>query len=313
MTYDMTPPPHPPVCQGRFRYLLYRWAAAALIGLPACASKPKDTLSDDMREEGKALFGTTPKASASAVPADTDAPTARTRTTTRRTGTSTKNSPAATATDGWAIVLEYARGTDHARTAAQRRLILAREIGRDDLAVRSRPDGSAVVLGSYASASDPRAQQDLDWVRTLTRGKSTPFARAFLLPPTPTESAETSENPEWNLATVRDTRAGDNKAYTLQVAVFDGAGNLARARSMAEAYTAELRRTGEEAYFFHGHALSVVTVGLFAANEADDTGTPRSAAARSAHRAHPHNLKDGTDPIPDRTGAPQPSALMRIP
>lgn len=264
-----------------------------------------------MQAEGQRLFGgaratDTPAGSATSETAKTG--------TRSRTGTKpAKPRPGASGDGtGWAIVLDFVGGPAHERSAAQRRLVLAAELDRQDIAIRSRPGGSAVVMGSYASVEDPRAQQDLEWVRSVTQGKAQPFARAYLLPPT-NEGAASGDHEEWNLAGIRETREGAGKDLTLQVAVFAGDGDLARARAEAEAFTVDLRRAGERAYFFHGASLSVVTVGLFARNEADATGGPASRAAREAQRAHPLNLKDGRDPIPDRTGVPQTSALMRIP
>lgn len=311
-TYIAIPGGFAPRRQGKVRCLFYTSALAALIGLAACASDSKnDAIPQDMRTEGQRLFG---GAQPSGGTAQADAPDSATGAKGSRATPKPAKSKRVAGGDasGWVIVLDFLSGPTHERAAAQRRIGLVGELGRDDIAIRSRSGGSAVVMGSYASADDPRAQQDLEWVRSVSNGRTQPFSRAYLLPPT-NEGAASGKNEEWNLAGIRERREGSGMDLTLQVAVFAGDGDLARARAEAEAFAVELRRAGERAYFFHGASLSVVTVGLFTNSEADGSGAPASRAAREAQRAHPLNLKDGQDPIPDRAGVPQSSALMRIP
>jgi len=295
--------PHRAICQGKVWYGLYPIACAILIGPLACASKPKDGITDEMRAEAQQLFpgrqGAAPGPKSGAA-------------TESKPSDSARNAGAAPDGNGWAISLEYVTGPDHDRAAVKRRIALAQELGRADVSVRSRSDGSVVVLGAYLSAADPITQRDLEWVRAVRRGETRPFARAYLLPP-PVQGVAGDAQPEWNLAGIRSTRAGAGKELTLQIAAFDGGGSIERARMEAEAYTEELRGNGEDAYYFHGQTLSVVTIGLFDASEADSTGRPASKATRDAHRAHPLNLRDGREPIVDVRGNQQESALMRIP
>jgi len=272
-----------------------------------------------MRAEGQALFGGTSKPkspSTSSRSAESSEPDESAGVASKappsRHGKTPSASPAAVTDTGWAIALEYLSGPDLNRTAAQRRIALARDLGRDDIAIRKRQDGAVIVLGSYASAADKGAQSDLEWVRAFHRDKTFPFAKAYLLPPQ-IETSPDSPHSEWDLAGIRSTRERANADLTLQVAVFDGGGNITKARTEAVAFTSRLRESGEDAYYFHGSSLSVVTIGLFSAREADANGNPSSAAARAAKKAHPLNLRNGTTPIPDIRGNPQESALMRIP
>ncbi len=301
-------------CQGKVWYGLYLWASLILIGLPGCASKPQEGITDEMAAEGHALFGGTAKASAAAdepsETAGTQPPGAAKTGTTK--GGQRAGSTNSTPDSGWAIALEYLSGPDHEKAAAHRRVALARELGRDDISIRNRVDGSVVVLGSYPAVANAGAQADLELVRAFRRGNALPFARAYLLPPKAEGSVAVARG-DWDLAGVRATPAGADHELTLQIAVFDGSGNLDRARRDAEVFTEKLRNGGEDAYFFHGPTLSVVTVGLFDSREADAAGRPSSSAARAAQRAHPLNLRNGTTPITDPRGESQPSALMRLP
>lgn len=272
-----------------------------------------------MKEEGQRLFG-----GAAATRKDTPrgAPDDPTTANTSRAAKSDKPKPKSKAgatadavpdADAWAIILEAVTGPDHQRAAAIRRADLARELDRPDLAIRNRADGSAIVMGAYPSATDTRAQADLEWVRAIPRGKTRPFAKAYLVPPAAETITAGEADSAWNLAGIRDTRGGADKELTLQIAVFDGAGSIARARADAEAFAVSLRAGGEQAFYFHGPGLSVVTIGLFDEREADNAGNPASRAAQEAKTAHPLNLRNGRDPILDLAGNPQPSALMRIP
>lgn len=270
-----------------------------------------------MKEEGQRLFGGASASTDTPRGAPDDPTTANTSRAARsdKAKPKPKSASAAAVPDdqAWAIILEAVTGPDHERAAAMRRADLARELDRPDLTIRTRADGSAIVMGAYPSATDTRAQADLEWVRAVPRGKSRPFAKAYLVPPAAETITAGEADSAWNLAGIRDTRAGADMELTLQIAVFDGAGSVAKARADAEAFAVSLRARGEEAFFFHGPSLSVVTIGLFDEREADNAGNPASRAAREAKAAHPLNLKNGRDQILDMAGNPQPSALMRIP
>ena len=52
-------------------------------------------------------------------------------------------------------------------------------------------------------------------------------------------------------------------SYTLQIAVFRPEGDFTECRKLAGEFVAELRGEGHEAYFHHGEAMSIVTIGSF--------------------------------------------------
>jgi hypothetical protein len=116
---------------------------------------------------------------------------------------------------------------------------------------------------------------------------------------------------QFDLSTVRG-RVGDDVKYTLQVARYGHADRsqptpeeLAGFREAAEQAVLELRREGDEAYFYHGPFGSSVTVGLFTEADyvtqiRDERGgitnlpKPYESATLSALRAkYPHNLVNG--------------------
>ena len=52
-------------------------------------------------------------------------------------------------------------------------------------------------------------------------------------------------------------------SYSLQIAVFRPEGEFTESRTLAGQFVAELRGEGHEAYFHHGEAMSIVTIGSF--------------------------------------------------
>jgi hypothetical protein len=116
---------------------------------------------------------------------------------------------------------------------------------------------------------------------------------------------------QFDLSTVHD-RVGEEIKYTLQVARYGHTDRsqptpeeLAGFREAAEQAVLELRREGDEAFFYHGPFGSSVTIGLF--SEADYltqirdpsgglTNLPRpyeSASLASLRAKYPHNLVNG--------------------
>lgn len=208
--------------------------------------------------------------------------------------------------DGWSIVLERIGGPSHAERARERASVIARALGRSDVRARTVGSGSAVVLGGYNGPEDPRAQRDLEYVKSLTSGGARPYAMAILVPP----PVEQGDNTRYSLV---EAAKGMEPIYThtLQVAVY--AGDEERRRSDAERYTTQLRRQGHEAYFFHGRRVSSVTIGAFTSRDFDlDTGVV-SARLEKLQEEFPHNLYNGEIQRDPETGDAWNSALVEIP
>lgn len=105
-------------------------------------------------------------------------------------------------------------------------------------------------------AAPKQMREALDLLRQL--GDSTNrryFLRALpVRMPTPDVG-----NPAWVLGNVRAT-------YSLQVAIFEPADGFSEYKEVAARYCKSLRQRGYEAYYHHGSASSMVTVGSFGAD-----------------------------------------------
>ena len=130
-------------------------------------------------------------------------------------------------------------------------------------------------------------------------------------------------NPEWSLS-----RA--NGLYTLQVGVFEPAGDFTEYKEAAAEFCKLLREQGHEAYYHHTDAASMVTVGAFGQDAIiqppRDAKTPRGALPVPVY--HPkiialqqkellrYNLLNGGIQYvrnPDGTRTPVMSRLVEIP
>jgi len=108
--------------------------------------------------------------------------------------------------------------------------------------------------------------------------------------------------------------------WTLQVAAYNSLLD-SDPRVAAEKAAAALRKQGERAYYFHGKAVSMVTIGLFTYDEAwikgnNQTGNfdSYSPVIKALQEKYPHNLVNGkkADMTADETAIPQPSSLVPL-
>jgi hypothetical protein len=229
------------------------------------------------------------------------------------------------AASAWSIVIvafELAKAEDQPgsdeRTAQERRDFTERALAeRADLARQSRektrtvaglPDafleqrGEKLVLayGRYTGPNAPDAQADLERIRSLEINGGRPFQSAMLAPP---ENAGVGSIPEFDLRNCKKIYGAD-ALYTLQVGVYARTdrkpptqGDLQDFRRLAEEAVVRLRREGEEAFYYHGPNMSMVTVGVFDADaiEQDPLGAPAiaSPAVQALRQKHPYNLVNG--------------------
>jgi hypothetical protein len=133
----------------------------------------------------------------------------------------------------------------------------------DDVFVMEDPDGSArLYYGRYRRLFDPRTGKDQMPARlradlTLLRELGDSSGRRFFLQALPVRMPQPDVgNAAWDLSKVQ-------ASYSLQVAVFEPTGDFMEYKQAAADYCAELRARGYEAYYHHGPASSVVTVGAF--------------------------------------------------
>lgn len=192
--------------------------------------------------------------------------------------------------------------------AQQRASTLASMLGRSDVAVRQSARGAAVLLGSYPSSDDAQAQSDLKYVRGLSIRGTTPFARAYFVPPE--VKADEGSNPKQSLAGLRRER-GPGKLYTLQIAVYES-DDMNEARRAAEQAVTQLRNEGEAAYYHHGPNRSMVTVGVFTAQEFDPADGVYPPRLTELQRKYPNNLVNGRTATAGG-GRTVPSVLVEVP
>jgi hypothetical protein len=222
----------------------------------------------------------------------------------------------------WSIVIAGAAG-DNADATARDMLHKVQTAGGLPEAYTERRGKSVVVAyGQYSGPDDAAAQRDLDRLRAMELEGGRPFAGAVLVPP-PFESLP-GGIPEYDLNGVRRAR-GKDAIYTLQVAIYTRLNTntpkpseLAEFRKAAEKAVVELRREGDEAFYYHGPRGSTVTVGVFGPRDHDPLKPGQdSFALMQTRRKHPLNLVNGAQLLTRSRGQekarPQPSFLVPIP
>lgn len=184
--------------------------------------------------------------------------------------------------------------------------------------------GKSIVIasGSYPSGSDPAAQRDLKRLREREIDGARPFEGAVLSPP-PFEGLA-GTRPEYDLSNAR-ARFGKDALYTLQIAVYERMDakeptgeDLREIRLAAESAAVELRREGEQAFYYHGPRRSMVTVGIFGPKDYDPQQVGRECARLSLLRTkYPYNLVNGatykTRARGQTRASEQPSFVVVIP
>jgi hypothetical protein len=189
--------------------------------------------------------------------------------------------------------------------------------------LQSRSGGTAIIYGSFESATDQKLKTALEYVRSIrVRGGQKAYANAFAAPPV--IDGVMGETPEMDLRTAA-TQFGPDALYTLQISIYGradrqrpSASELAGFRQTAEKTVADLREKGELAFYFHAPERSTVTIGVFGPNDHDPQRPGReSPRLKAARETYPHNLLNGTAtkekvPNTDRERF-QPSFLVAIP
>ncbi len=209
---------------------------------------------------------------------------------------------------GWGILLESATGPDADRQARQRAAMVSQTLQRADVRIRTMPKGAAVILGSYAGPDDPRAQTDLEYIRSVQVQGQTPFRAAYLVPP-PQAATDPGTMPQFSLENAR-REAGPGRLYTLQIAAYES-NKPAEAKKAAEQAAAQLRRDGEMAFYHHGPNRSMVTIGIFGPQAADPVMGALSAEVSTIQKRFPNHLFNGRTVLVG--GRPQESMLVEVP
>jgi hypothetical protein len=224
---------------------------------------------DNLRDEGRSLFGGKPAVGAAAGAA------------------------------AWSIVIKaYRAGEEDAIARAD----LARVQGEGGLPkayLEERGEALVIAYGQYSAPLSKEAQADLKKVHgmeVVVNGASVkPFAGAFLAPPAEIKGSI----PEYDLRNVRKNN-GDWVLYTLQVGVYgrgDGRpgtpAEMDEFRRTAEKAVVDLRRQGEQAFYYHGPRFSCVTIGLFGKDDFDPETKFESPVLHALRQKYPYNLQNG--------------------
>ncbi|MCB9846039.1 MAG: hypothetical protein H6811_08650 [Phycisphaeraceae bacterium] len=225
----------------------------------------------------------------------------------------------------WAIVVALFKNDASGRAQATDALPKLRGKGKlRDAYLQDRGSTVAIAVGRFSGANDSKATRELERIRETTVDGVKPYGAAILAPPV---APEVSSSP-YDLGRVRRER-GPDALYTLQIGLYGRtdagqtpeASELAEYRRLAEEAVEQLRRDGEEAFFYHGPSRSTVTVGVFGPQDHAPGGAiGDSLRLRQARERFPHNLLNGkgiTERYPTESGRTaerlQPSRLIAIP
>lgn len=219
----------------------------------------------------------------------------------------------------WSIVIVAYRGPERNSFANADLYKVHTQGGLPRAYVEDRGDASVIAYGRYESPDDPSAQRDLTMIREMVIGGGRPFAGAALTPPS---AAKAGSMPEYDLRNVKD-RLGDWVIYTLQIGAYgklDGratADEMAEFRAAAEEAVLQLRREGEQAFYYHGPTMSSVVIGTWGTRDFEPNpidGRPalyQAPAILAAKEKFPHNLFNGQ--AVRSQGRLQPSKLVGVP
>ncbi len=225
------------------------------------------------------------------------------------------------ATGRWSIVLATAGGDTHPIQAAALRQQIASEYPQLRSAfVRPQGRGSAIWFGRFDSPTDPAAIRAKEMIRGLQRGGTPSFPRAFLsvLP----DDAPIGERDIRNL---RILYPNVDPLYSLEVAMWWTGGSdqigYDEVRRSAESYVAELRRAGQDAWYYHDpiKEMSAVTVGVFDKRAYDGRSTLYSPEVDALMKQFPVRRMNGEEimievkPGDPKSRIPQACRLVSVP
>jgi len=235
----------------------------------------------------------------------------------------------------WSIVIIVLRG-EGAEAAAREAQGRIAATGLRGTYIEKRGESVVVAFGRYEQPTADDAQMDLVRIRAMIVDGEQPFLGAALTPP-PYETVGTV--PQFNLLVAKDLPTNRKCIYTLQVAQYcrpdatqPSIAEREEFRRAAEQAAVLLRREGEEAYYFHGPRMSVVSIGMFNDTEYRTqnkralenseatvmlTRPVESMEIKQARSRQPYNLVNGAAMKTRAKGADnarvQPSMMVEIP
>jgi hypothetical protein len=262
------------------RVALRAWVLAACLGVVPTLARAQDNR-PDFKEEGKKLFDKNRQNPGASRPGAQQ--------------------------EGWSIAVFTFRGDERAKESRQV-LEFVRTTGRlPEARMEERGESVVILVGDFPDPQAAAAKAELDRVRSITvptevNGKvesAKPYALAFLAPPT--REAAQGSRPEINLLRVREQNP--TAMYSFQVAAYGREDikdrvptedELKEARRSAEQAALQLRSEGEQAFYYHGPRMSLVTIGIFDATDYDPQMPQfESDRLRQVRKRHPLNLYNG--------------------
>jgi len=181
------------------------------------------------------------------------------------------------------------------------------QLNPDLVGVIETSDASVIYYGRYArrfkgdtpESFAPNPAGDLDLIRQLSMSVGGQVVWPFQLATLEALPSAQSDIARWEL-----TRAPGY--YSLQIGVFYNTEGMQQRRFAAEEACKLLRRQGEEAYYHHGPAMSIVCVGAFPKDAIQETRAADEFSGRlqfrsrivdermlALQRKHPFNLHNG--------------------
>ncbi|MCH2160612.1 MAG: hypothetical protein MK085_01930 [Phycisphaerales bacterium] len=221
----------------------------------------------------------------------------------------------------WSIVLATTTGDAHDVQAQAIYRDMRSEFSLLQSAfVRSNDRGSTIWFGRFQAANDPELQAAREQLSGLQRNGQ-PVFRGLIASVLPDERPIGPSD----LRRARLMHPNIDPLYTLQVACWGTFGanaiSWSEVRTRAEAYAAELRRRGYEAWYHHDAVseLSVVTVGVFDHRAYDSRSTLFSPEVEQLRREFPQHMINGEKamlemrPGDETSRVPQTCRLVSVP
>ncbi len=164
--------------------------------------------------------------------------------------------------------------------------------------VRTKSNGSVVLVGRFESPKDPGAKPMLRDVQSIVDSTGRPFARALL---TRWTSSRDAKPGPLDLRQARQTDPSARRLYSMEVAVWSdfGSGEVSidEIRKKAEAFTKQLRAQGQQAFYFHDDdkGMSIVTIGVFGEDAYNPQSMLYSDAVEAVRKKFPNLLVNGEE------------------
>jgi len=153
----------------------------------------------------------------------------------------------------WSILLRSVTAEEHQQLARQAATAIQQTVPqlRGGLWVNTTPKGSMILYGRFQSIDDPNAQEHLRAVKEVKVGDKQPFQKAhFALVDL---ARKTEQIHPHDLRMLRRKHPDVDPLYTLDVALWvageESGSTWPECRQAAQAYAAQLRSQGYEAYF----------------------------------------------------------------